>query len=302
MKWRGRKRSSNVQDRRGSGGGMFGRSAGVGGSGIRIPTGRGGGGLGIGAIVIILIVGAVLGINPLSLLDGSLGTGTGDSGSVSRPLPEAGEDDLADFVAVVVQDTEDLWTEVFIENGMTYVPATVVLFSGSDQSACGLADARTGPFYCPADQSVYIDLAFYDTLRQQFGAPGDFAQAYVIAHEVGHHVQNLTGVLPEYAQAIQSMSEEEANAYSVRIELQADCYAGVWANYIGEENLLEDGDVAEAINAAEQIGDDAIQERTQGVVIPKTFTHGTSAQRSEWFDRGYQSGDAGACDTFSGPI
>lgn len=281
---------------------MFGRSSGMGGPGFRIPTGgRAGGGLGIGAIVIILIIGAVLGINPLSLLDGSMGTGTG-AGSVSRPLPEAGEDDLADFVAVVVQDTEDLWTEVFAENDASYAPANVVLFTQTDRSACGLADARTGPFYCPADQNVYIDLAFYDTLRSQFGAPGDFAQAYVIAHEIGHHVQNLTGVLPEYAQARQSMSEEEANAYSVRIELQADCYAGIWANYVGEENLLDNGDIEEAINAAEQIGDDAIQRRSQGVVIPKTFTHGTSAQRQEWFERGYSTGDVGQCDTFSGAV
>ncbi|RDE07915.1 KPN_02809 family neutral zinc metallopeptidase [Pelagibacterium lacus] len=302
MKWRGRKRSGNVVDRRGSGGG-FGRSAGLGGSGFRIPTGGGGrgGGLGIGAIVIILIIGAVLGINPLALLDGSLGTGTG-TGSVSRPLPEAGQDDLADFVGVVVQDTEDLWSEVFAANDMTYDPATVILFTGTDSSGCGLADARMGPFYCPADQSVYIDLSFYEQLRSQFGAPGDFAQAYVIAHEVGHHVQNLVGVLPEYNRAIRTMGQEEVNAYSVRIELQADCYAGIWANYVGEENLLEDGDIEEAINAAEQIGDDAIQRRTQGVVIPKTFTHGTSAQRQDWFSRGYRSGDVSQCDTFSGAI
>lgn len=302
MKWRGRQRSSNVQDRRGSGTGGFGRSAGT-GRGIRIPVGGRGGGMGIGAIIVIVIIGMVLGINPMSLLDGTMGTSTSGSGeSVSRPLPEAGQDDMADFVGVVVQDTEDLWTQVFLENGMSYVPATVVLFTDTDRSACGLADARTGPFYCPADQTVYIDLAFYETLRTQFGAPGDFAQAYVIAHEVGHHVQNLLGILPEYARAQQSMSEAEANAYSVRIELQADCYAGVWANYIGEENLLEDGDIEEAINAAEQIGDDAIQSRTQGVVIPKTFTHGTSAQRSTWFERGYSTGDAGQCDTFSGTI
>jgi len=301
MKWRGRKRSSNIEDRRGASGGMFGRSSGMGGTGFRIPSGgRAGGGLGIGAVVIILIIGMALGINPLSLLDGTLGTGTSGTGSVSRPLPEAGQDDLADFVAVVVQDTEDLWAEVFAQNGMDYTPATVVLFTDADRSACGLADARTGPFYCPGDQTVYIDLAFYETLRNQFGAPGDFAQAYVIAHEIGHHVQNLTGVLPEYARAIQSMGQEQANAYSVKIELQADCYAGIWANYVGEENLLESGDIEEAINAAEQIGDDAIQSRTQGVVIPKTFTHGTSAQRQEWFERGYTSGNVGQCDTFSG--
>ncbi len=300
MKWKGRRRSGNVVDRRGSSGGMFRRSGGLGSGGFSIPTGGRGGGMGIGAIVIILIIGMLFGINPLSLLDGSLGTGGG--GSVSRPLPDAGEDEMADFVGVVVADTEDLWSEVFAQNDMQYDPATVVLFSGSDRSGCGLADARTGPFYCPNDQTVYIDLAFYDTLRSQFGAPGDFAQAYVIAHEVGHHVQNLVGVLPEYARAIQNMSQTEANAYSVRVELQADCYAGIWANYVGEENLLDDGDVEEAINAAEQIGDDAIQSRTQGVVVPKTFTHGTSAQRQKWFTRGYESGDVGTCDTFSGTI
>lgn len=309
MKWEGRKRSSNIEDRRGArGGGMFGpgRSMGTGGSGFRIPAGgRRGGGMGIGAIIFIVIIAMVFGINPLSLLDGSMSGGGGGfapSQSTSRSLPAQGEDELADFVAVVVQETEDLWTEVFMENGMTYVPATVVLFSGQDSSACGLADARTGPFYCPADQKVYIDLSFYEQLHRQFGAPGDFAQAYVLAHEIGHHVQNLTGVLPEYARARQTMSEADSNAYSVRIELQADCYAGIWASYAGQQNLLEDGDIEEAINAAEQIGDDTIQQRTQGVVLPKTFTHGTSDQRRTWFERGFESGNVSVCDTFSGPI
>lgn len=301
MKWEGRKRSSNIEDRRGArGGGIFGPGR-ASGPGVRIPAG-GGGGLGIGAIVIILIIGMVFGINPLSLLEGTV-TQTGGSGaSSSRQLPAEGEDELADFVGVVVQETEDLWHQVFAENDMTYQPATVVLFSGQDRSACGLADARTGPFYCPADNNVYIDLSFYEQLRRQFGAPGDFAQAYVLAHEIGHHVQNLTGVLPQFNQARQRMSPEEANAYSVRIELQADCYAGIWANYAGQQNLLESGDIEEALNAAEQIGDDTIQQRTQGVAIPKTFTHGTSAQRQAWFNRGYTSGDVGACDTFSGAI
>ena len=295
MKWSGRKRSSNVQDRRGSRGGL-------GGGGMRIPLGGRGGGIGIGGIIIIVIISMVFGINPLTLLDGAVSTGGGGGTSVSRPLPAEGEEELADFVGVVVQETEDLWTQVFAANDMTYDPATVVLFSGQDRSGCGLADARTGPFYCPSDSSVYIDLSFYEQLHRQFGAPGDFAQAYVIAHEIGHHVQNLLGVLPQFARERRSMSTEEANAYSVRIELQADCYAGVWANYVGEENLLERGDIAEALNAAEQIGDDAIQQRTQGVVIPKTFTHGTSEQRQEWFSRGYDTGDAGVCDTFSGAI
>jgi predicted metalloprotease len=241
----------------------------------------------------------VFGINPLSLLEGTMGPAGGVSSSSSQQLPAEGEDELADFVAVVVQETEDLWHQVFAENGMTYDPATVVLFSGQDRSACGLADARTGPFYCPSDQSVYIDLSFYEQLHRQFGAPGDFAQAYVIAHEIGHHVQQLTGVLTQFNQARQRMGTEEANAYSVRIELQADCYAGIWANYAGQQNLLESGDIEEALNAAEQIGDDTIQERTQGTAIPKTFTHGTSAQRRAWFSRGYESGDVAACDTYS---
>lgn len=305
MKWQGRKRSSNIEDRRGarSGGFRTGRSGGLGG--IRIPTGggaRGGGIGGIGLIVVLFIAAAVFGINPLALLDGSSTTGGTSGGSVSRPLPDAGEDELADFVAVVVQETEDLWTDVFAQNEMTYDPATVVLFTDTDRSACGMADARMGPFYCPLDQNVYIDLSFYDQLHRQFGAPGDFAQAYVIAHEIGHHIQELTGVLPEFNQMRQSMSPTEANAYSVRIELQADCYAGIWANYAGQQNLLEGGDIEEALNAATQIGDDAIQERNQGFALPKTFTHGTSAQRREWFSRGYETGNVGECDTFSGAI
>ncbi|WP_116654948.1 KPN_02809 family neutral zinc metallopeptidase [Pelagibacterium sediminicola] len=300
MKWQGRKRSSNIEDRRvARGGGMFGPGR-VSGPGMRIPTR--GGGMGIGAIVVILIIGMAFGINPLALLEGTISPTGGTGSQTSRELPAEGEDELADFVAVVVQETEDLWHQVFVENGLEYEPTTVVLFSGQDRSACGLADARMGPFYCPADNNVYIDLSFYEQLHRQFGAPGDFAQAYVLAHEIGHHVQNLTGVLPEFNRARQQMSTGEANAWSVRIELQADCYAGIWANYAGQQNLLESGDIAEALNAAEQIGDDTIQQRTQGVAVPKTFTHGTSAQRRDWFSRGYESGDVGACDTFSGAV
>jgi hypothetical protein len=177
-----------------------------------------------------------------------------------------------------------------------------VLFSGGVDTACGAADSSTGPFYCPGDEQVYIDLSFYDELRDQFGAPGDFAQAYVLAHEIGHHVQNITGVLPEFNQRRASMSTEEANAYSVRVELQADCYAGVWASYAGQEDLLDNGDIEEALNAAEQIGDDTIQKRMQGFAVPKTFNHGTSAQRQTWFERGYSSGSPGDCDTFSGDV
>jgi uncharacterized protein len=313
MKWQGRQRSSNIEDRRGArrGGGLggLGGPGGLGGNrgGIRLPTGRGGrGGISglIGIVVVLGIIWIATGSNPLEVLTGSpSGTGSAPSSSVSsRELPAEGEDELADFVAVVVQETEDLWSREFAESGEDYPEPRVVLFTDAVDTGCGAADASVGPFYCPADSRVYIDLSFYDQLHQQFGAPGDFAQAYVLAHEVGHHIQNLTGVLPEFNQARQSMSEEEANAYSVRVELQADCYAGVWANYAGQQNLLDNGDIEEALNAANQIGDDTLQERMQGFAVPKTFNHGTSAQRQTWFERGYQSGDPADCDTFSGNV
>lgn len=313
MKWRGRQQSSNIQDRRGQGrgglgglGGLGGNPFGRGGGGFRIPTGGGGrsrGGIGslIGIVVVLGIIWFATGQNPLDMLTG--GSGSSSSASSSSQIPASGDqDELRDFVGVVVKETEDLWTEVFQASGEDYPEPTVVLFSGGVDTACGAADSSTGPFYCPGDQQVYIDLSFYDQLRDQFGAPGDFAQAYVLAHEVGHHIQNITGVLPEFNQRRQSMSQEEANAYSVRVELQADCYAGVWANYAGQEDLLDNGDIEEALNAAEQIGDDTLQERMQGFAVPKTFNHGTSAQRQRWFERGYTSGDPNQCDTFSGNV
>jgi len=305
MKWRGRERSSNIEDRRSTTGGTggFGRGGGLGynpfgrGGGVRIPTGARSGGLGgIGVIIVIGIVLFAMGINPLDLLTGNTTSVTPSQTSTSVPSTNASEDELAQFVGVVVKETENLWGEVFQQNGKRYAPPKVVLFSQQIDSGCGVADARSGPFYCPNDQKVYIDLSFYDQLRQQFGAPGDFAQAYVIAHEIGHHVQNLTGVLPEFNAQRARMSQEEQNAYSVRVELQADCYAGVWANYANRENLLEQGDVEEAINAANQIGDDTL---TRGTVQPRNFTHGSSAQRMEWLKRGMQSGDVGQCDTFA---
>lgn len=309
MKWRGRTGSSNIEDRRGArssgsfGGGGLGRSG-----GFRIPSGRGGGrgtrggfGMLIGVVVMLGLFWLITGENPLDTLSGSSSSG-GTTSSASY-LPESGaEDDLRGFVGVVIKETEDLWGEQFARFERDYPEPTVVLFSGRTSSGCGTADASTGPFYCPQDEKVYIDLGFYDQLRSQFGAPGDFAQAYVLAHEVGHHVQNLTGVLPDFNERRQSMSAEEANAWSVRVELQADCYAGVWANYAGQQDLLENGDIEEAINAADQIGDDTLQKRMQGFAVPKTFNHGTSAQRKAWFERGYQSGDPGDCDTFSGSI
>ena len=308
MKWRGRQQSSNIEDRRGQGGiGGFGGSPfGRGGGGIRLPTGGGGsrGGIGsvIGIVVVLGIIWAVTGTNPIDILTGG-SSGGGSSASSSSQLPTSGEQaELRDFVGVVVKETEDLWTEVFQASGEDYPEPNVVLFSNQVSTACGTADSSTGPFYCPGDQKVYIDLSFYDQLREQFGAPGDFAQAYVLAHEVGHHIQNITGVLPEFNQRRQSMSQEEANAYSVRVELQADCYAGVWANYAGQEDLLDNGDVEEALNAANQIGDDTLQKRMQGFAVPKTFNHGTSAQRKTWFERGYRSGNPSDCDTFSGNV
>ncbi|WDR05160.1 zinc metallopeptidase [Devosia rhodophyticola] len=309
MKWRGRERSSNIDDRRGAGGRPGGLSGGLGRGGFRIPTGggRGGGGRGggiglVGIVVILGLIWVTTGQNPIDIISGMNGAPTTSSSAAQRPLPSAGQDELADFVGVVVKETEDLWTQKFADAGSQYSAPVVVLFSGGTQSGCGVADARTGPFYCPEDQKVYIDLAFYDQLRQEFGAPGDFAQAYVLAHEVGHHVQNLTGVLPQFNRARASMSATEANAYSVRVELQADCYAGIWANYAGEQNLVETGDFEEALNAADQIGDDTLQKRMQGYAVPKTFNHGTSKQRQTWFARGYQSGDVSQCDTFSGSV
>jgi predicted metalloprotease len=313
MKWRGRERSSNVQDRRGQGGGLggLGRMGGSNpfgrGGGMRIPTGRSaGGGIGgvLGIIVILGIIWFATGQNPLDMLTGGQSGQVAPAGSssASRPLPAAGEDELADFVGVVVRENELLWEDVFAQNNLQYTPPQVVLFSGQTNSGCGVADARTGPFYCPADQQVYIDLSFYDELRDQFGAPGDFAQAYVLAHEIGHHIQQVTGILPEFNRARPSLSQEESNLWSIRVELQADCYAGIWANYAGQQNLLENGDIEEAINAAEQIGDDTLQKRMQGFAVPKTFNHGTSAQRMTWFRRGYQSGDVAQCDTFAGNV
>jgi predicted metalloprotease len=310
MKWQGRERSSNIEDRRTGGGGLgggFGPSSGGGFGplgGTRIPIGKaGGGGLGlIGIIVVLGIIWFATGQNPIDILTGNGGSVSVPSSPSSgqwAPSANADQDELKDFVGVVVKDTENLWGDVFKQNKLTYQPPTVVLFTDATQSGCGVAQAASGPFYCPNDKKVYIDLAFYDQLRQQFGAPGDFAQAYVIAHEIGHAVQDQTGILPEFNQRRASMGQDEQNAYSVRVELQADCYAGVWANYAKRQNYLEQGDVEEAIRAANQIGDDTL---TRGQVSPRNFTHGTSEQRMTWLKRGMDSGDVGQCDTFNGSV
>lgn len=305
MEWRGRRQSSNVEDRRGAGGrNPFGRG------GVRIPIGRGGvrragGGIGIGGIILILVISWVLGINPLTLLSGG-DIGLDGGAPAGRYEEQTGrppaDDQTTAFIRTVLAETEDTWNGIFQASGETYREPTLVLFSGQVQSACGFASAATGPFYCPGDQRVYLDTSFFQELKQQFGAAGDFAEAYVIAHEVGHHVQNLIGVLPRFNQSRQRMSEVEANRMSVRVELQADCFAGVWAKFTDQKGLLEQGDLEEALNAAQQIGDDTLQKRSQGYVVPESFNHGTSAQRMDWFRRGFENGDVNACDTFSGDI
>ncbi len=257
---------------------------------------RAGGG---GLVAVVIAVGASLffGVDPSMVLNQL--SGGQPAGPQGGQIPQERNDEMKRFVAVVLAETEDTWSRIFKKGGSQYPAPKLVLFTGQVQSACGFGTAASGPFYCPADKKVYIDLAFYDQLKRSFGAPGDFAQAYVIAHEIGHHVQNLTGVLPKFNAARRSMGKQQENAMSIRVELQADCYAGVWANSTAQKGLLEQGDLEEALNAALKIGDDAIQKRTQGYVVPESFNHGTSKQRAEWFVRGLKSGDPGDCDTFN---
>lgn len=309
MEWKGRRQSDNIVDRRGefSRSGRLGRNP-FGRSGIQIPMGgRRGGGLSFGTIIFLVVIYFVLkamGIDMLQVFgEGNVGgSSSGYEQSIGqRPAGQAGDDTTA-FISVVLAETETTWNKIFAAAGETYEEPKLVLFSGSVDSACGLASSATGPFYCPADRQVYLDTEFFDQLEQQLNAAGDFAQAYVIAHEVGHHVQNLTGVLPEFNRQRRSMGEREANQMSVRVELQADCYAGIWAKSADKEGILSVGDIEEALNAAQQIGDDTLQKRSQGYVVPDAFNHGTSAQRMKWFKRGYDSGNVSACDTFSGAI
>lgn len=295
MEWRGRRQSDNIEDRRADGGGGFSS-----GPGFRIPIGGGGrgGGIGIGGLIFIVIVCFMLGINPLTLLSGGdidLGGGSSSQQQAQR-VPQ--NDEMTAFVSTVLAETEDTWTQIFQQRGGRYEQPKLVLFSGRVDSACGTASSATGPFYCPGDRKVYLDTAFFNQLSRQFGASGDFAEAYVIAHEVGHHVQNLIGVLPKFNQMRRSMSETDANRMSVRVELQADCFAGVWGKYTDQKGILEKGDLAEALNAAQKIGDDALQKRAQGYVVPDSFNHGTSAQRVRWFQKGFASGNMQSCDTF----
>lgn len=288
------KASSNVEDRRGQGGG-FGRG------GIRIPMGRrGGGGIGIGTIVILGILWLVFGINPLDMLSGGMQPQQQQTQQVPQSPSGTGaaaNDEWGQFAAKVLGTTERTWTRIFQENGRTYEAPRLVLFSGFAQSACGNAQSAMGPFYCPRDNKVYIDLTFFQDMRSRLGAGGDFAYAYVIAHEVGHHVQNQLGIADKVMAARMRSSQEVANQLSVRMELQADCFAGVWAR--DNKDLLEEGDIEEGLNAASAIGDDRLQRRSQGYVVPESFTHGTSEQRMTWLKRGIETGSISACDTFS---
>lgn len=307
MDWKGRRQSDNIEDRRRQGsrrGNPFGRG------GLKLPTGGGGmraSGGGLKTIIFLVVLFVVLracGIDPTALLEGA-GTGTigssQTSGSQTAPT-SARQDEMKQFVATVLAETEDTWTGVMKSQGMDYPQPKLVLFTGSVASACGNASSASGPFYCPGDSKVYIDLDFFDELANRFGASGDFAQAYVLAHEVGHHVQNLIGVLPEFNRRRQSMSQIEQNQMSVRVELQADCFAGIWGHFTEQKGILESGDLEEALNAAHKIGDDALQRSTQGYVVPDSFNHGTSAQRMKWFKRGFDSGRLSSCDTFNNPV
>ncbi len=313
MRWRGRRQSSNVEDRRGGGGGC-GRAGGGRKGGFRLPRMGGGGmrrasGGSIKGIIFLVIIyfglKFFLGIDLMSMLGGG---GLTPGGQTTAEQPQPGnqapskrvgkKDELTEFASVILAETEDVWRGIFKASGKKYPEPKMVLFSGQVKSACGFASSASGPFYCPGDNKLYIDLSFYRELDQKFGASGDFAQAYVLAHEVGHHVQNVIGVLPKFNEMRRTLSKLEANKMSIQVELQADCFAGIWGHFTDQKGLLERGDLEEALNAATKIGDDAIQKRTQGYVVPESFNHGTSKQRKHWFRRGFESGRLDQCNTF----
>ena len=276
MRWQGREQSSNIEDRRGSGGG------------------GGGGGMGIIGIIVVL-VGAYYGVDLSGLVGGAQQLSGGAQQTVVESKQEA---QLRELAGVVLADTEKTWANYFAKRNARYTPTTLVLYTGGTRTACAMGQAAMGPFYCPADKKVYLDLSFYEEMRTKLGAAGDTAFGYVIAHEVGHHVQNLLGILPQVHQMQQQAGKTEANKLSVKLELQADCFAGIWAKDAQRQDLLEEGDIEEAINAAEAVGDDTLQKRSQGYAVPDSFTHGSSAQRMYWFKRGFESGDINRCNTF----
>jgi len=287
MKWEGQRQSDNVEDRRAEGGG----------GGFRMGGGRG---IGIGTIVIAVLASWIFGINPMTVLSVLGGGGPAvapqSQGPAARP---PANDEMAAFVSTVLADTEDVWGKVMQASGTRYSAPKLVLFRGAVGTACGTGQSAMGPFYCPGDQKVYLDMQFFETLRARMGAPGDFAQAYVIAHEVGHHIQNQLGITGKVDGMRGRVSEQQMNALSVRVELQADCFAGVWANHSQKsKGWLERGDLEEAMNAAAQIGDDNLQRKSQGTIVPESFTHGSSQQRMTWFRRGLESGSTQQCNTF----
>lgn len=283
MKWEGNRESDNVEDRRGGGGLPF-----------------GGRSIGIGTIAIALVASYFLGIDPGTVINVLSGGGGGQQAvTQEQSAGPPARDEMTRFVSTVLADTEDVWSKLFAETGNQYQRPRLVLFNGSTPTACGTGQSAAGPFYCPGDQKVYIDLAFYRLMKERFNVEGEFAQAYVIAHEVGHHVQNISGIMEKVDGVRRRSSQSQANALSVRLELQADCFAGVWAYHANQERaILEQGDVEAALNAATAIGDDALQKQSQGHVVPDSFTHGSSAQRVRWFKRGIDSGKISSCNTF----
>ncbi|MEM6261376.1 MAG: neutral zinc metallopeptidase [Bacteroidota bacterium] len=285
MRWKGRQKSSHVEDRRGRGGG----------GGFRRTGGR----LSIGGIILIVIFSFIIGENPLTLLQQVGGGAPVAAPQTQAPAGARPDDELAEFVSVVLKETEDVWVKIFREElGMNYRKPTLVLYDRQVRSACGMGSSATGPFYCPADEKMYIDLSFYGELKNRFGAPGDFAMAYVVAHEVAHHVQNLLDITDQVDAQRGRISRTQYNNLSVRLELQADFFSGVWAHHTQKKNLLEAGDIEEALRAAQAIGDDRMQMQAQGYVVPESFTHGTSEQRMRWFKKGFQTGDVRQGDTF----
>lgn len=283
MKTEGRRQSENVEDRRGQGGGM--------------PMGRAGvGGLGL---IVVVVLALLFGVDPRQLLGQMEQQQGGAQTAPGQPYQESAEEaKRSDFIKVVLAETEDVWSAIFKNSGQNYPAPTLVLFSGTVQSACGFAQSAAGPFYCPRDQKVFLDLSFYDEMATKLGAQGDFAFAYVVAHEVGHHIQTVLGTSQKVQAMRQRVSDAQSNALSVKLELQADCYAGVWAHHTAKKDLLEQGDIEEAMNAAAAVGDDRLQKSAQGYVVPESFTHGTSAQRAQWFRTGLQSGNPNQCNTF----
>jgi len=291
MRWEDYRQSENLEDRRGGGGGEF----------AGLPGGRGG--IGIGTMVVLGLLGWALGIDPRILIGGAemIGGIGGRSAPTQEQRKSAGppQDEMGRFVSAVLAQNEDIWGKVLPQQAnRKYVPPKLVLFSGVDRSGCGTAQAAMGPFYCPNDQRVYLDLSFFQEMQRKLGGGGDFAYAYVVGHEVGHHIQNLLGILPKVNELRQRVSERESNQLSVRTELQADCFAGVWAHNIQAMDRIEPGDIDEALRSASAIGDDKLQQQGRGVVVPDSFTHGSSAQRTRWFNIGFKSGSMQSCDTF----